>query len=266
MIFINSSQFAKLHNVNPRTLHYYDDIGLFSPKQKGENGYRYYDSSQGLTFEYIRMLKELHMSIEEIKHYLSNPNPDDFKKIADRKSAEITAQIQKLKQTQHLLDKRRRQIAICEHAFDETIHIVTRKQERLLITSSTFENDDLSSLLIHIKQLWGIEQYRVGIGSYISVDRLLQKQFDEYDGLFSYALPGASSNELYLRPKAEYLCTYFKGTWDSLPDKYRQIIAYAEEHRLKLTGYAYEWGMNEFAIKDERDYITQILIQIDRKP
>ena len=40
-IRLTTAQFAKLHNVNKRTLHYYDDIGLFSPCHKGENGYRY---------------------------------------------------------------------------------------------------------------------------------------------------------------------------------------------------------------------------------
>lgn len=28
------AQFAKLHDVNKRTLHYYDNIGLFSPQKK----------------------------------------------------------------------------------------------------------------------------------------------------------------------------------------------------------------------------------------
>ena len=37
---MTTAQFAELHGVNRRTLHYYDDIGLFSPCQKGENGYR----------------------------------------------------------------------------------------------------------------------------------------------------------------------------------------------------------------------------------
>lgn len=37
---LTTAQFAKLHGVNKRTLHYYDDIGLFSPRAKGENGYR----------------------------------------------------------------------------------------------------------------------------------------------------------------------------------------------------------------------------------
>lgn len=37
---LTTAEFAKLHEVNKRTLHYYDSIGLFSPAQKGENQYR----------------------------------------------------------------------------------------------------------------------------------------------------------------------------------------------------------------------------------
>ena len=67
---LTTAQFAKLHNVNKRTLHYYDYIGLFFPCHKGENGYRYYDYSQSIDFEYIRMLKEINLSIEEIKDFI----------------------------------------------------------------------------------------------------------------------------------------------------------------------------------------------------
>ena len=38
---LTTAQFAKLHGVNKRTLHYYDTIGLFSPGTKRENGYRF---------------------------------------------------------------------------------------------------------------------------------------------------------------------------------------------------------------------------------
>ena len=31
---------------------------------------------------------------------------------------------------------------------------------------------------------------------------------------------------------------------------------------MELEGYAYEWGMNEFAISEEEEYVTQILIRI----
>lgn len=32
---LTTSQFAAIHQVNPRTLHYYDSVGLFSPEKKG---------------------------------------------------------------------------------------------------------------------------------------------------------------------------------------------------------------------------------------
>ncbi len=94
---LTTAQFAKLHKVNRRTLHYYDNIGLFSPNTKGENGYRYYDLSQSIDFEYIRMLKELNMTIEEIGDYYANPNSEKFLKIVDTKRKEIDVQIEKLK-------------------------------------------------------------------------------------------------------------------------------------------------------------------------
>lgn len=41
-LLFTTGQFARLHHLNKRTLHYYDEIGLFSPAFKGENDYRYY--------------------------------------------------------------------------------------------------------------------------------------------------------------------------------------------------------------------------------
>ena len=58
-------QMARLHDINKRTLHYYDEIGLFSPKLKGENGYRYYTMDQMADLELILAFRELGMSIEE---------------------------------------------------------------------------------------------------------------------------------------------------------------------------------------------------------
>ena len=82
---LTTAQFAKLHKINKRTLHYYDEIDLFKPKFKGENNYRYYDYFQSIELENILMLKQLDMSISEIKSYLNNPNVNDFVNIADDK-------------------------------------------------------------------------------------------------------------------------------------------------------------------------------------
>ncbi len=104
---LTTAQFAKLHEVNKRTLHYYDEIGLFRPLTKTENGYRYYDISQSIDFEYIRMLKELNMSIEEIETYRKNPTPADFLKIVNEKEKEINKQIQRLKDIKTVMQRKK---------------------------------------------------------------------------------------------------------------------------------------------------------------
>ena len=59
-------QFAKLHEINKKTLMWYDEIGLLKPYCIKENGYRYYNYQQSSTLETILLLRELNMSLEEI--------------------------------------------------------------------------------------------------------------------------------------------------------------------------------------------------------
>lgn len=44
---------------------------------------------------------------------------------------------------------------------------------------------------------------------------------------------------------------------------YGEIVKYAEENNLTLVGYSFEIGMNDFAISDMGDYITQIMIRVE---
>ena len=40
--YLRTAAFAKLAGVNKKTLHYYDEIGLFRPAYVNEKGYRFY--------------------------------------------------------------------------------------------------------------------------------------------------------------------------------------------------------------------------------
>ncbi|MFE4512310.1 MerR family DNA-binding transcriptional regulator, partial [Bacillus subtilis] len=40
--YFTTGEFSKLCRVKKQTLFHYDEIGLFSPEIKKENGYRYY--------------------------------------------------------------------------------------------------------------------------------------------------------------------------------------------------------------------------------
>lgn len=258
---MTTAEFAKLHGVNKRTLHYYDKIGLFSPMEKGENKYRYYDFSQNIEFEYIRMLREINMSIEEIQAYLHNTKPDVFLKMMEEKQKRLEEEIEQLKRTENVLQRMEENLKKSMEVSDMEIEVIECKKAFFLTTPYSFEEDDLAQAFQQVQATWNAKQYRMGIGSYLSLEKIKAGKFDVYDGLFTPVQKGRKRKNLLVRPKGKYLCGYLRGSWEKLPQLYRNMLAYAGEHQLTLTGYAYEAGLNDFAISDMEEYVTQVLIQ-----
>lgn len=264
IIKLTVSQFAKLHNVNKRTLHYYDEIGIFSPDYKGENGYRYYDYMQGVDFEYIKMLKELNMGLDEIKRYIDNPNEEDFKEIAEVKIKEIDQEIRTLNRRREVLEDKLNKLNKCDDLRKKnSVKVIECEEQKFFYTPFKFEDDDLKQLISHIKDVWTVDEYCKGIGSFVSVEKIQRGEFEEYDGLFIEMLDDIDSDNMIIKPKGKYICAYHMGDWDTLPDFYDEIVKYAEENNLTLVGYSFEIGMNDFAISDMEDYITQIMIRVE---
>ena len=267
IIKLTVSQFAKLHNVNKRTLHYYDEIGIFSPDYKGENGYRYYDYMQGVDFEYIKMLKELNMGLDEIKKYIDSPNEEDFKEIADVKIKEIDREIRTLNRRREVLEDKLNKLNKCDEVRKKnSIKVIDCEEQKFFFTPFKFEDDDLKQLIAHIKDVWTVDEYCKGIGSFVSVDKIKRGEFEEYDGLFIEMLEDMESKNTkntIIKLKGKYICAYHMGDWDTLPNFYGEIVKYAEENNLTLVGYSFEIGMNDFAISDMEDYITQIMIRVE---
>ncbi len=263
-VSMTTAQFARLHGVNKRTLHYYDEIGLFSPDHKGENGYRYYDLSQSVDFEYIRMLKELHLSIPEIETFIRQPSAQTFLQLAETKELELDQEIQKLQQTKQILTAKKEQIQFCQHLKTPHIQIETLPERTLLVLPYNFASDDISQIFSYVKNNWSMEQIRMGIGGIYTLDKVKRADFDSYENLYTPALsPTPDKAAQHVRPQGPYLCGYQQGVGRQLTDIYQQMLSYADDHGLTLTGYAYEYGLNEFVIFKPEEYLNKILIPID---
>jgi DNA-binding transcriptional MerR regulator len=65
-------QLSRLANITPRTLHYYDEIGLFKPSLVAENGYRYYAEDSLLRLQQILLYRALDLPLLEIKKILES--------------------------------------------------------------------------------------------------------------------------------------------------------------------------------------------------
>lgn len=82
-------QFAQLHEINKKTLMWYDEIGLLKPAIIKENGYRYYTYQQSYLLEIILMLRELNVSIPDIQNFLENRTASILEKLFAEKIIEL---------------------------------------------------------------------------------------------------------------------------------------------------------------------------------
>ena len=117
-----TGQFAKLNGVNKRTLHFYDEMGLFSPEFKGENGYRYYTCFQTVQLELILMLRKIGLSIEEIIRYQQSPSSTSFADLIIEKKQFIDKSIRELLNTKNFLEQKKEAFSLfSEHLFSAPI-------------------------------------------------------------------------------------------------------------------------------------------------
>lgn len=69
-------ELSNLTGISARTLHYYDEIGLFAPTEKSGAGYRLYDDKALERLQQILFFREFDIPLKEIKAIMDNPALD----------------------------------------------------------------------------------------------------------------------------------------------------------------------------------------------
>ena len=263
-------QFAALHGINKKTLMWYDETGLFKPAAiNPENGYRCYTYRQSPLLETILLLRELDVSINEIREFMKNRSAGNMKCLLDEKITELDQNILHLQAVRKTLCNHRQNMETLLHMDLEEISIVD-KEERCLVTVDigkdvTFEEEVEMITAETAKYRLG-RLHDASYGSMIPVGSLQDGSFDNYTKLFieiPIQIPFLPQQKgLHLQPKGKYLRAFHKGGWDRLPLRYRQILNYAGRQGLVLSGFSYEKGINETVIDRMEDYILQIEIPV----
>lgn len=263
-IKFTTAQFAKLNNINKRTLQYYDNIGLFSPISKGDNNYRYYDFSQIMELDYILMLRKLGMSIEEIKTYLKSPTSSNFLNIANKKISEIDNEIKRLQMIKNDLKYKKQILTQCSNLSNDIIKICECEEEYLLISNTNIVNNSTEEVYNYLRETTSTDKQKLGYGSFINWNNILNNNYI-YDGIFTCISSKDNSSNLFIKEKGKYLCAYHKGPWEQLPLFYKEIIEFTKVNRIQLMGYAYEIGLNDFVELSDNELITKITVRMKEK-
>lgn len=271
-------QFAAIHGINKKTLMWYDEIDLFKPAViHPENGYRFYSYRQSSILETILLLRELDVPIAEIQEFMKNRSALGFKHLLKERIKELDSKIQHLKSIRESL-RTQHENMVTLLTMDLSEIRVTEKEERCLITLEIDENtafDRQVEMITAETKKYGLRRFHDAVyGTMIHTRCLYKEEFGQYSRLF-IALPfpaekhqtlkkhpGSQDGRLHIQPGGLYLQAFHKGSFDGIPAKYKEMLAYAKNHGLRFTGFSYETGMNEAVIDHENDYITQIEIPV----
>jgi DNA-binding transcriptional MerR regulator len=262
--YFTTGKFAKMCNVDKHVLFHYDEIGLFKPEMINEKGYRYYSYDQYFTLYVILNLKNLGMSLMDIKSYLEHRNPSMLLDLLEEKTIEISEKIEWLQEVQKSIENLK---DLTTEGINSTydIHLEVLP-EMIIVPSHNIENEsnnDFPSFMqeyIKFCKSLGItiNEY---VGIMISVNNLRKNNFLNLSYLYiksDYPIEGKT----ILRKKGVYLCGYFKGKYEDFDKLYTKMLAYADEHKITLGEYSYEqYLISDIAEKDPNNYVSKLMIE-----
>ena len=261
-------EFSKMSKVTIKALRYYEKEGLIIPSYIDEsNGYRYYESKQLLEVSRIICLKEIGLSIHEIKRFINNKISLDELLISKREELnknilECNYQLSKIN---YLLEEK----DMKEEIFEKVIpsYYVYYKEGMLKDYSEVakFILDSGTECLNLNPNIKCVEP------DYCYIN-YLDGEYKEKDIKLRYAQAVIKEKEAFNEnnsikfmdiPETKCICIYHKGSYDDLAVSYSKIMKYIESNNLEIIDYPRECYIDGIWNKEIiDDWLTEIQVPI----
>lgn len=267
---LTTGEFAKLCGTNKRTLFHYDEIGLFRPEQKGENGYRYYSYQQYDTFSIICAMKDIGMSLKSIREFLKNRNPEHTMSLLIAQKKQIDKEINQLKQISQMMQNKIQILKQSRQIVCGAIELVACEEEYLIISENLEHTAPNTYIQILNKHMEYCSCHHLnngyGIGAIVSQENLLKQQFSQHSHFFNKLQHQQQSPLAISKPKGLYVISYLKGNYYQTTETYLKMLQFIQENQLVICGNSYEESIiDELSAQNIDDYITRISILVSHK-
>lgn len=254
-------EFSRLTGIKRENLRYYDQIGLFSPEFRGENGYRYYTRSQLTTAYLIISLREIGISIDEIKKYIDIRTPEQMFSLFSAQKKHILTEIKKLKR---ILEIMQLYVDMAEDAIkyeENSINVEYKKKEPIFLGPILPNNppDDSTISFYDFAAENGID---VGypLGAIINTKSI---ESGEPLLVMHYYFKVENDQNSY-KPEGKYAVFYGRCAYGESDNLYEKLFTFIKENNLRICSNAYEeYPLNELTTKDEKQYCVKIEIMVE---
>lgn len=273
---ISITEMAKLRNISTETLRHYDRIDLLKPVHLDpDTGYRYYSITQYEKIGTIRELKNLGMSLREIKEYFDNRNVESSRILLTEQKKKIDEQIDKLIRIRQEINAKIDFLDIVRTTdLNDEIRIKHFKARQYVYFNRTVSDDiELSYDSVSLERVLSKSKQSMPIfatnryGGLVSradilknVKPLSAKMIILYDGE-----EDVDECNIIEAPEGDYLCMFYVGNFWNREESIEKMLTYMKENDLVLAGDVLQMQWVDFAITDNLDDISYEF-QIPVKP
>lgn len=268
-IYFSTGEFANIVGVTKHTLFHYDKLGIFSPQIKGENDYRYYSAFQIEPFFVISALKELGMSLKEIKAYLEIRNPKELISLLNIQHEKIDKEINRLVAIKELISQKVKSTQTLFNIPEEKIFISSEEKELLFISdalpSSNFESIALS-FANHMKCCADNNiTSPFSVGQMLSLKNVQEYNYNLYNFLYTKITSSLSANNIYHKEKGSYLTAYHTTGCNTIGETYLQLLEFANKNKLNLGDYFFEDViLDELSVSGYENFVIKVSVFIQK--
>lgn len=238
-------ELAKLRNITAETLRHYDRVGLFKPDYVDENtGYRHYSIRQYEKLGTILELRQLGMTIEEIKRYLDNRNLNQSISILKEKYKELKEKIKELEALEKSTKEKIKHLENISKINDSDEITIKNIEERYVVTFDRVGRNsvELSYLCLDLENELNEIAPIVGSNRYGAVIEQTNNDEDintsKLFKLFIFIKDKNSVNPERLRVirGGKYVCMYYKGVVYEVKQKLDKMFAFIKENSYEICG------------------------------
>jgi DNA-binding transcriptional MerR regulator len=267
-------EFSKIAQVSGRLLRYYEEIGLFSPIYTDQStGFRYYSAEQMPELNRILALKDLGLSLDQIRRMLRDQiSTDEMQGMLMLKKAEIEQQLQAELKRIRSIESRLQSIRSAEANSPLNVIIKSIPAQPVMSLRTMVESFDMGlDLFGHIRAALP-DKNAYGLTFCIChSETIVDRDMDLEMGRFIEAKTHApvllhGDLQLHFRelPAVETMATIVvKGALDTIHTGYTQIGIWAQMNGYRFNGTPREISLQLPQTFDNRDLITEIQFPVE---
>lgn len=262
-------ELSKIFNISSDTLRHYDKIDLLKPEYDEKNDYRYYSIRNFFKLSRILFLKNLDISLTEIKKYMVNKNTNNLLNLLKKKEDEIDVKINRLLNLKKNIQTKLDLLENIEGKLDQIIIKKIPQRIGAFIDLNNVESD------YEIKQTFKRHEEYLKISSWLNEGQIytsLSKENMDQGILnkfryFIEIVPIDSEvyKQLKVFPENEYVCMAFLGPYRDMVKHYQLLIGWIKENGYQIVGDSIEKNIVDYDFSDSEDeYISEIQIPVKK--